>query len=74
MEPICAVLEFPVSTYYAAKKQADTPCDRDVRDGELLPIIRGVWEVKGKQLYGARKVWKQLRRDGVEVARCTGHL
>lgn len=71
MEPICAVLEFPVSTYYAAKKQVDSPCDRDVRDGELLPIIREVWEVKGKKLYGAKKVWKQLRRDGVEVARCT---
>jgi putative transposase len=34
-------------------------------------VIRGVWEEKGKKLYGARKVWKQLRRDGVDVARCT---
>jgi putative transposase len=36
----------------------------------LLPLIRDVWE-KSKQLYGARKVWKQLRRAGIEVARCT---
>jgi putative transposase len=42
-----------------------------LRDAELVPLIREVWEGKGKRLYGARKVWKQLRRDGVDVARCT---
>jgi putative transposase len=41
------------------------------RDEELLPLIRAAWEEKGKRLYGARKVWKQLRREGVDVARCT---
>jgi putative transposase len=71
VESICAVIEFPVSTYYAARKREGAPSDREVRDEGLVPLIRAVWEEKGKRLYGARKVWKQLRRDGVEVARCT---
>lgn len=71
VEPICVVLEFSVSTYYAAKKRQDQPSNRQVRDGELIPLIRAVWEGVGKELYGAEKVWRQLRRDGVEVARCT---
>jgi len=60
-----------VSTYYAAKKREEDPSRRAVRDEELLPLIRAAWEEKGKRMYGARKVWKQLRRAGVEVARCT---
>jgi transposase InsO family protein len=71
VEPICAVVEFAVSTYYAAKKRKDAPSDRELRDEELVPLVRAVWEGKGKRLYGARKVWKQLRREGVDVARCT---
>lgn len=65
------MIEFAVATYYAAKKREDSPSDREVRDEELFPLIRQVWEEKGKRLYGARKVWRQLRRDGVDVARCT---
>jgi putative transposase len=73
VEPICAVIEFPVSTYYAAKKRASCPSDREIRDEELIPLIRATWEdeKKGNRLYGAKKMWKQLRRDGVDVARCT---
>jgi len=71
VEPICVAIEFPVSTYYAAKNRKDAPSDRELRDEELVPLIREVWEGRGKRLYGARKVWKQLRRDGVAVARCT---
>lgn len=70
VEALCSVIDFPVSTYYAAKKVAVMPSRRSVRDAELVPVIRAAWE-KSKQLYGARKVWKQLRREGVEVARCT---
>ena len=40
------------------------------RDGELRPQIRRVWE-SNFGVYGARKVWRQLHREGVEVARCT---
>ncbi|GAA1656157.1 hypothetical protein GCM10009765_01800 [Fodinicola feengrottensis] len=73
VEPICAVIGFAVSTYYATKKRLAEPSDRDVRDGELVPLIREVWasKKKGNQVYGAEKVWKQLGRDGVRVARCT---
>jgi putative transposase len=70
---VCAVLEFPVSTYYAAKKRGSQPSARAVRDEKLKEQIMRVWENrrKGRRLYGARKVWRQLRREGVEVARCT---
>lgn len=73
MEPACAVLEFPVSAYYAAKKREDEPSPREVRDQRLKKEIKRVWEdrKKGRRVYGARKVWLQLRREGIEVARCT---
>jgi putative transposase len=62
-----------VSTYYAAKKREREPSPRDVRDEWLKRQIMRVWEdrKKGRGLYGARKVWLQLRREGIEVARCT---
>ena len=73
MEPACAALEFPVSTYYAAKKRQQQPSPRDSRDEWLKKQIMRVWEdrKKGRRVYGARKVWRQLRREGIEVARCT---
>ncbi len=73
MEPACAVLEFPASTYYAAKKRERQPSRREQRDAWLKKEIRRVWEDrrKGRRVYGARKVWLQLRREGIEVARCT---
>jgi transposase InsO family protein len=73
VEPICSVIEFPMTTYYAVKKRKGVPAGREIRDKELIPLIHEVWESdkKGNRLYGAKKVWKQLRRDGVAVARCT---
>jgi putative transposase len=70
---VCAVLEFPVSTYYAVKKRERDPSAREVRDEQLKEHVMRVWENrrKGRRLYGARKVWLQLRREGIEVARCT---
>jgi HTH-like domain len=70
---VCAVLEFPVSTYYAVKKREGEPSARAVRDEQLKEQIMRVWENrrKGRRLYGARKVWLQLRREGTGVARCT---
>lgn len=71
--PVCAVLEFPVSTYYAVKKRESGPSPRAVRDEQLKEQIMRVWKErrKGRGLYGARKVWRQLRREGTGVARCT---
>jgi putative transposase len=73
VEPVCAVLEFPVSTYYAAKRREHEPSARDVRDERLKKEIQRVWEdrKKGRRVYGVRKVWLQLRREGIGVARCT---
>jgi transposase InsO family protein len=67
VEAICTVIDFPVSTYYEARKRTERPSRRARRDAELIPLIRRVWE-DSNQLYGARKIWKQLRRDGVELA------
>jgi putative transposase len=66
-------MEFPVSTYYAVKKRERQPSAREVRDEQVKELIMRVWQNrrKGRGLYGARKVWRQLRREGIEVARCT---
>lgn len=71
VEKICEVIEFPASTYYAARKRQENPSAREVRDRDLLPEIRRVWREKGRRLYGAKKVWNELRREGIEIARCT---
>jgi putative transposase len=71
VEPICAVLEYAPSTYWAAKKRELEPSARAVRDEWMKKEIVRVWEGPGRRVYGARKVWTHLNREGVEVARCT---
>ena len=71
MEPACAVLEIAPSTYYAAKKREEELPAREARDAELKKEIMRVWKEKGRRVYGARKVWRQLHREGIDVARCT---
>jgi putative transposase len=71
VEPACAVLEISPSAYYAAKKREENPSARDERDEELKREIMRVREKKGRKLYGAKKMWRELNRDGIEVARCT---
>ncbi|MCW2952045.1 MAG: family transposase [Conexibacter sp.] len=70
VEPICRVLQIAPSTYYAVKGRQAQPPERALRDAELLAQIRRVHEASGA-LYGARKVWWQLRRDGIDAARCS---
>ena len=43
---------------------------RAKRDEELRPEIQRVWD-QNLQVYGAEKVWKQMNREGIAVARCT---
>ena len=43
---------------------------REIRDDTLMPEIKRVWQAN-LAVYGADKVWRQLRREGTEVARCT---
>jgi putative transposase len=73
VEPICAVLPIAPSTYYEHKaRQADPGRlpERVKRDALFRPEIQRVWEANFK-VYGARKVWRQLNREEIEVARCT---
>src|SRR5690606_3447350 len=73
VEPICAVLPIAPSTYYSHKAQEADParCSaRAQRDEELRVEIQRVWETNFR-VYGVRKVWRQLRREGFTVARCT---
>jgi len=68
IEPICAVLQFAPSTYYAARSRP--PSARAVRDEVLKAEITRVYE-ENLSVYGADKIWDQLNTEGVEVARCT---
>jgi len=68
VEPICRVLEVSPSTYYA--RRVRPPSDRDLDDAWLTDQIRRVWE-DSYGVYGARRVWRQLRREDIDVARCT---
>jgi putative transposase len=68
VEPICRVLQVHPSTYYAAKRRS--PSARQRRDIDLKAEIQRVWD-DNYQVYGARKIWRQLRREGFQVARCT---
>ena len=70
VEPICSVLQVAPSSYYAVKARQRHPSKRTLRDQELLERIRKVHE-ENFGVYGARKVWWQLRREGVDVACCT---
>ena len=73
VEPICRVLPIAPSTYYAhAARQADPQrrSARDQRDRALAREIERVWN-ENFRVYGVRKVWRQLRREGFDVARCT---
>lgn len=68
IEPIAKVLGIAPSTYHAARKRP--PSARAMRDAELKPLILRIWE-ENLAVYGADKIWDQLNKDGVQVARCT---
>ncbi len=72
VEPICRVLPIAPSTYFRHKAQQkdSTKCSaRAQRDDELRAIIRRVW-TDHHQVYGSRKVWKQMGRERLHAARC----
>jgi putative transposase len=68
IEPICQLLPIAPSTYYRAKRRSLSA--RTVRDAELKAEIARV-HAEHFGVYGARKVWQQLGREGITVARCT---
>jgi putative transposase len=73
VQPVLQVLhgtpaEIAPSTYYAAKTRPESA--RTVRDRELIATIEQV-HADNYDVYGARKMWHELNRRGVQVARCT---
>ena len=72
VEPICRVLPIAPSTYHAQAAQRADPSrqsDRTRRDAALQADIKRVWDANF-QVYGVRKVWRQLRREAIAVPRC----
>jgi putative transposase len=73
VEPICRVLPIAPSTYHeqeARQKDPDRLPPRAKRDAWLREQIQRIWD-ENYQVYGARKVWRQLLREDIQVARCT---
>ena len=73
VEPICNVLQIAPSTYYLHAARRADPEQRSVRtqrDEVLMAQIQRVWD-ENFQVYGVRKIWRQMRREGIAVARCT---
>jgi putative transposase len=73
VEPICRQLQIAPSTYHLHAARQANPDLRPIRakrDEVLSAEIERVWR-ENRQAYGARKVWKQLGREGVRTARCT---
>jgi hypothetical protein len=75
VEPICWTVtghdcKIAPSTYHAHKKRLETSSARSVRDEELKVRIQEVY-TSNYRVYGARKIWRELNRQGHAVARCT---
>jgi len=73
VEPICRVLQIAPATWYEHARRREAPARLPARarkDAEIVAHIRRVHE-ENFGVYGARKVWRQLQREGIQVARCT---
>jgi len=73
VESICRQLPIAPSTYYEHKSRSADPerlPPRAQRDNALLPEVQRVWD-ENYQVYGAKKVLRQLNREQIPVARCT---
>jgi putative transposase len=73
VEPICRVLKIAPSTYHAhdaRRRRPDTAPPRVQRDAALRVEVRRVFD-ENFEVYGVGKVWRQLVREGEDVARCT---
>lgn len=73
VESICKVLQVAPSTYYRYKAERRDPDSRSARkkwDDHVRSEIKRVWR-ENFEVYGARKVWRELVREGIPAARCT---
>lgn len=68
VEPMCKMLPIAPATYYASKSRPLS--ERALADQEVETEIKRIYD-ENYGVYGVRKVWKQLRREGIVVARCT---
>ena len=73
VEPICRVLPIAPSTYHADVAQRADPTQASPRARQDLVLMEQIQRVHAAnfEVYGARKVWRQLGREGIAVARCT---
>ena len=73
VEPVCKQLPIAPSTYYEEKARETDPDrlpERTKQDQQLQIDIKRIWEDHFR-VYGARKVWRQMNREKIEVTRCT---
>ncbi|NML92060.1 MULTISPECIES: IS3 family transposase [unclassified Sphingobium] len=73
VEPICRVLPIAPSTYHervASRRDPSRLSPRVQRDEAMKPEVRRVFDANFK-VYGVRKVWRQMQREGFDIARCT---
>jgi putative transposase len=73
VEPICRVLPIAPSTYHERARQRRDPSrlsPRAQRDEAMKPEVQRVFDSNFK-VYGVRKVWRQMQREGFDIARCT---
>jgi transposase InsO family protein len=73
VEPICRILKIAPPTFYehaARHPRPEATPPRIRRDDALKPEILQVF-IENFQVYGAREVWRQLKREGFDIARCT---
>lgn len=73
VEPICKVMQIAPSTYWLHAQRCRSPelrPERAKRDAVLAGEVQRVWQAN-MRVYGVRKVWRQLHREGLVVARCT---
>ena len=73
VEPICRVLPIAPSTYYDFKACEFDPMRRSkraIRDADLRVEIQRIYD-ENRQVYGAPKIWRQMRRENIKPARCT---
>ncbi len=73
VRPVCSELHIAPSTYYHCQQQRHHPDKRSAhaqRDDWLKREIQRVYD-ENHQVYGVRKVWRQLLREGIRMARCT---
>lgn len=73
VESICKALQIAPSGYWrwaARQRNPELRTDRAKRDEQLVPHVQRVWNAN-RQVYGVDKVYKQMNREAIEVARCT---